>query len=51
MWPGGGIQTWMRTLVIEAALVLDLSTIALGLFARIGDVMERQKARRAATTA
>ena len=51
LWPGGGIQTWMRTAVIEAALVLDLSTIALALFARIGDVMERQQARRAATTA
>ena len=51
VWPGGGIQTWMRTAVVEWALILDLSTIALALFARIGDVMERQKARRTAKRA
>jgi hypothetical protein len=48
VWPGGGIQTWMRTAVVEWALVLDVSTIALTVFARIGDVMERQEAKRAA---
>ncbi len=44
-WPGGGIQGWMRSQNIRAATVIDITTLTLELFAKIGDVLREQEQR------
>ena len=40
-WPKGGIATWMRQYGICAVTVIDMTTVTLTLFGRIGIVKER----------
>lgn len=44
--PPGGIQSWMRSMNIRSAFVVDIATLTLQLFARIGDVTREQQRRR-----
>ncbi len=43
--PPGGIQSWMRTMNIRSAVVVDIATLTLQLFAKIGDVTLEQQSR------
>ncbi len=43
--PPGGIQSWMRSMNIRSAFVVDIATLTLQLFAKIGDVMREQERR------
>jgi hypothetical protein len=43
--PPGGIQGWMRTMNIRSAVVVDIATLTLQLFAKIGDVTLEQQSR------
>jgi hypothetical protein len=41
-WPAGGIATWMRQFGICAVTVIDMTSVTLALFGRIGFVKERK---------
>jgi hypothetical protein len=43
--PPGGMQGWMRSMNIRAAVIVDVATLTLELFAKIGDVMREQERR------
>ncbi|MCC7233705.1 MAG: MerR family transcriptional regulator [Bryobacterales bacterium] len=43
--PPGGIQSWMRSMNIRSAVVVDIATLTLHLFAKIGDVTLGQQRR------
>jgi hypothetical protein len=41
-WPAGGIATWMRQYGICSVTVIDMTTVTLTLFGRIGIIKERK---------
>jgi hypothetical protein len=43
--PPGGMQGWMRSMNVRAAVIVDVATLTLELFAKIGDVMREQERR------
>jgi len=43
--PPGGIQSWMRSMNIRSAVVVDIATLTLQLFAKIGQVTLEQQRR------